>query len=145
MWGVYLDTDFEKLEFSNDSELYLGRGWSGRQGEEDGVTYRETDGHTATILVGRLADSVRMRAIDQVLIRARTEGTGASPLGIKINGTELRQQEGPALLTREWQVCSFSIDSAVWRGGINEVGLEIADRGRKPSIHVDEMLFRKAP
>ncbi|MBI2837569.1 MAG: hypothetical protein HYX75_04605 [Acidobacteria bacterium] len=144
VWGAYLDTDFEKLEFSNDSEFYLGRGWSGRQGNEDGVTYRETDGRAATILVGRLADSARMRAIDQVLVRARTEGTGASPLAMTINGTVLRA-EGSAVLSREWQVCSFSIDSAIWRAGLNEVGLSIVDRGRKPSIHVDEMLFRKAP
>ncbi len=138
IWGVYLDTDFEKLDFGADAGYYLGRGWNEEEGHEERVTFRETAGASATLLVGRLADSVQMRRLARLTIRARSSAD--TDIAISLNGHPLRPA-GLARLSQQWSDLAFDLDPAWWRPGINECELVLGGKGRRLSLSVDEIAF----
>lgn len=138
IWGVYLDTDFEKLDFGADARHYLGRGWIQQEGHEERVTFRETAGASATLLVGRLADGVQMRRLTQLTVRARS--SAEANIDISLNGHPLRPSIFPRL-SPQWSDLTFDLDPAWWRPGINECELELSGKGRRLSLSVDEIGF----
>ncbi|MEW6365046.1 MAG: hypothetical protein AB1714_10455 [Acidobacteriota bacterium] len=143
VWGWYLDTDIDALDFGEDARFYLGRGWAERAGEENGVTYRRTVGPSATILVGRLGSRVAMASIDRVVIRGRMEGVREAAPAVTLNGVVL-VPESPLTWAQDWRETAFHIDPALWKAGINEIGLEISSKGRRQMFSVDRVRFPKA-
>lgn len=137
--GVYLDTDFDELGFGADADYYLGRGWSGRPGEEEeGVAFRQTEGTEATLLVGRLGADAQMRRLNRLLIRARA--SGAASLQISLNGSPLAC-DGPSEVDRDWRDVRFRVDASRWVGGINEIALSVHGKGRRLNLSVDRIAF----
>lgn len=141
IWGVYYDTDFESLDFGADADLYLGRGWSQRIGDDGGITFRTTTGENATILVGRMGVPVRMRQLDSLVLRARIVGATAGALRLELNGSPLRPVANDTM-SADWGELRFEIDPVAWRGGINELVMSVSGKARRIQLVVDRIELR---
>ena len=112
-----------------EDKYFLGQGWSVREKEPDGNSYRWSIGDQSTWLIPLFGPfDYRLRLIGE----ASRHGEGWSqPISIEVNGRRVVS----LTLVEGWQTREVTIPASYWREGLNEVRLVYGWTVKAGSVH----------